>query len=150
MQEFFNQSLSFRDNKNLNLMGSWGYGSFGNDGAGDWVCELLRNPSFVFIRKTLQASLDNPNDSWTNEQSIAAAETLCVLNGKVPPDYHEVSHNLEPAIEILKKQPRPTNLNEFALKVVEQIEKESELKELWEGMEEWAEEINNLKKRLTN
>lgn len=131
-------------------MGAWNYGSFGNDGAGDWICELLDNPSFTFIHTSLQASLDCKDDTWINEQSIAAAEALCVFDGKIPPDYHEVSHNLEPAIQMLRKQPKPLNLNEFALQVVEQIEQRSGLKESWEDMEEWTQAISELKQRLTS
>ena len=129
-------------------MGTWSVGSFGNDSAGDWVIDLLENPTFQFIRETLEESIENPDESFLNENAIAAAETLCILSGVMPSDYKEVSHNLDRAVAILKEQPMPTDLKEMALHTVEMIEKDSELKELWEDDEDWVMEIKELKQRL--
>src|SRR5436190_549370 len=113
-------------------MGTWASGSFGNDSAGDWVVDLLENPSYLFIRETLSSSVEDPNDSTSNQNAIAAAEVLCIVDGVIPNDYEEVSHNLAPAIEKLKQEHMPDDLKKLALKAVEIIEKQSELKELWE------------------
>lgn len=129
-------------------MGTWAVGSFGNDSAGDWAIDLLENPTFQFIKETLEASIEDPHDSMLNENAIAAAEVLCMLDGFIPADYDQVSHNLEPAIAKLKEQPLPANLKELALRSVESIEQDSELKELWEEDEDWASEIRALKQRL--
>lgn len=129
-------------------MGAWATGSFGNDGAGDWAIDIAKNPTFDFLRESLQASIDNPNETRTNEQSIAAAETVCILNGQIPEDYEEVKHNLEPAVEILKRQVLPPDIKDLALLSVETIERDSELKELWEDDPDWIKEIKALKERL--
>jgi len=129
-------------------MGTWATGSFGNDSAGDWVIEFSENPTFQFIKETLETSIEDPDDSMSNENAIAAAETLCILSGIIPNDYEEVSHNLEPVIAKLKEQPMPTDIKNLALKAVELIEKDSELKELWENDEDWITEIKKLKQRL--
>jgi uncharacterized membrane protein len=134
---------------NFIAMGTWATGSFGNDGAGDWAMEILENPTFDFLRESLQASIDNPFDTWTNEQSIAAAETICILNGQIPKDYEEVKHNLERAVEILKQQEFPSDIKGLAIFCVETIERDSELKDTWESDQEWIEEIKALKERLT-
>jgi len=42
----------------------------------------------------------------------------------------------------------PTGLKELALHAVEIIEKDSEVKELWEEDEDWITEIKELKLRL--
>lgn len=112
--------------------------------------ELRENPSYAFIRETLQASIDNPFDSIANESAVAAAEVLCILEGKLPADYQDVEHNLIPAVEKLKQEEYPTDLKGFALKALMIIEKDSELKDLWEDDREWAEEIRALKSRLGN
>ncbi|SHN36826.1 DUF4259 domain-containing protein [Chitinophaga sp. CF418] len=130
-------------------MGTWAVGSFGNDSAGDWVMDLMENPTFEFIRETLEESIENPNDGMSNENAIAAAETICILNGVIPSDYEEVRHNLEPAIAKLKERSIPADLKALALTAIEIIEKDSEIKELWEGDEEWTAEIRELKRRLT-
>lgn len=129
-------------------MGTWAIGSFGNDDAGDWVMDLAEKPHFSFITETLQDSINNPDDGGINACAVAAAEVICILDGKIPPDYEEVSHNLEPAIQSLKSQPIPTNLKQLALKAISQIIEQSELKDLWEGDQEWEKEINDLKNRL--
>jgi hypothetical protein len=41
-------------------MGTWAAGSFDNDSAGDWVIDLKENPTFAFLRETLEASLEDP------------------------------------------------------------------------------------------
>ncbi|QHS59148.1 DUF4259 domain-containing protein [Chitinophaga agri] len=129
-------------------MGTWANGSFGNDDAGDWVIDFSEQPNFDFLTVTLQGSIDNPNDAGLNMCAIAAAEVICILDGKIPLDYEEVSHNLAEVIELLKSQPVPMNLRELAVIAVSGIIKQSELKELWEGDEEWEEEVSALKSRL--
>ena len=129
-------------------MGTWAVGSFGNDSAGDWAIDLLENPTFQFIKETLEASINDPHDSMFNENAIAAAEVRCMLDGFIPNDYDQVCHNLEPAMAVLKQQPVPNGLKQLALQVVEHIQENSELRELWEGDEEWNNEIKALKQRL--
>lgn len=131
-------------------MGAWAYGSFGNDDAGDWVIDLSEKPNFSFLAETLQNSIDDPEDAGYNCCAVAASEVICILDGKIPLDYEEVSHNLEPVIELMKSQPIPTNIRQLALKSINGIIKHSELKDLWEGDQEWEEEINALKSRLIN
>ena len=130
-------------------MGTWAAGSFGNDSAGDWIIDLLENPSYAFLEETLRASMEDPHDSMLNENAVAAAEVICIINtGTNPKDYDEVSHNLEPALEKLTQQEMPPRLGSLALQSVEMIEQNSELKELWEEDDEWADEIRALKQRL--
>ncbi|WP_276484066.1 DUF4259 domain-containing protein [Paraflavitalea pollutisoli] len=129
-------------------MGTWATGSFGNDGAGDWAIAMLENPTYDFLRQSLKDSIDNPDDTWTNEQSIAAAETVCILYGHIPADYEEVKHNLEPAVELLKQQVVPADIKKLAIDCVEAVEKASMLKDTWEGDPDWEAEIKALKERL--
>lgn len=129
-------------------MGTWAAGSFGNDSAGDWVIDLNENPTFAFIRETIEASIEDPQDSMVNENAIAAAEVLCILGGTVPKDYGEVDHNLAPAIAKLQEEPMPGDLKTLALQAIAVIEEASELKELWEEDEDWINEIHALKLRL--
>lgn len=132
-------------------MGTWSVGSFGNDSAGDWIIDLLETPTYQFIRTTLLASTTEAHDKLSNENAIAAAEVLCIVEGfkANDSDYDQVAHNLEPALEKLRYQVMPSDLRELAFATVEDIEKESELKELWEDDEEWISEIKALKQRLT-
>ncbi|SHL99638.1 protein of unknown function [Chitinophaga jiangningensis] len=131
-------------------MGTWNEGSFGNDEAGDWIIDLSETPTLEFIKATLQASIDNPNNVDFNLTAVAAAEVICILEGKIPADYHEVSHNLAPVIEILKQQQISSELKKLAIRCIIMIAADSELKECWEEDEEWEIEINSLMHRLSN
>ena len=130
-------------------MGTWATGSFGNDSAGDWVIDLLENPSYAFLEETLRASIEKSDDPMLNENAIAAAEVVCIVStGVKPKDYKEVSHNLTPAIKKLKQRKMPIHLKNLAIQTVVMIEQNSELKELWEGDNDWGAEIQVLKQRL--
>jgi Domain of unknown function (DUF4259) len=136
-------------------MGTWSVSSFGNDSAGDWIIDLLENPTYGFIRETLIKSMSGERYSLFNENAIAAAEVICMLNGVKSAgkhfsyDYDQVSHNLEPAIENLKQQDMPIDLIGLALTSIGDIAKESELKEMWEDDEEWIASISELIERLS-
>jgi hypothetical protein len=67
--------------REISTMGTWAVSSFGNDAAGDWVIALADNPTYAFLRQTLQDSIDSPDDSDTNASAVAAAEVLCIIDG---------------------------------------------------------------------
>ena len=75
-------------------MGTWAVGSFGNDASGDWVIDLTENPTYAFLRETIQDAIDIPNNSDINANAIADAEILAITDGTLPKDYIEVAHNL--------------------------------------------------------
>lgn len=125
-------------------MGTWAAGSFGNDAAGDWVYELEENPTYEFLRETLQQGLDMLEDSDSNAAAIAAAEILCIVEGKLPADYDE--ENLGEPVASLKQEEMPDDLKALAISCLNAILEESELKELWEeaGDEEWTGEVKRV------
>ena len=129
-------------------MGTWAVSSFGNDAAGDWVIDLANNPTYAFLRQTLQDSIDAPEDSDTNACAVAAAEVLCIIDGHLPGDYQEVAHNLSSPVTILQQQPIPGDLPALAINCLKSILEDSELKELWEGDEEWIDDIQRLMNQL--
>lgn len=129
-------------------MGTWAVGSFGNDAAGDWVIDLAGNPTYGFLRQTLQESIDAPGDSDTNSCAIAAAEVLCIVGGQLPGDYEEVAHNLLSPVALLQQQPVPVDLPALAVTCLKSILADSELKELWEDDQEWTADIQRLISQL--
>lgn len=132
-------------------MGSWDVSSFGNDGARDWLHELLqaKGADRVF-RALMAASRLSANDylqSTECECGIAAAEIVAAGAGnpasQLPPEAVEwvKDRNFVPGAEIV----------DMALRVVERVSKNSELKELWDdtdSAEEWYRIIEDLTKRL--
>ncbi len=132
-------------------MGSWDVSSFGNDGARDWLDELLqaKGADRVF-RSLMVAGKLGPNDylqSTECECAVAAAEIVAAGAGnpsaKLPPKASQwvQERNFTAGAEIV----------DLALRVVERVCKNSELKELWDdtdSAEEWYGLIEDLEKRL--
>lgn len=132
-------------------MGSWDVSSFGNDGARDWLEELLqaKGADRVF-RSLMVAGKHGPNDylqSTECECAVAAAEIVAAGAGnpsaKLPPKASQwvQERNFTAGAEIV----------DLALRVVERVSKNSELKELWDdtdSAEEWYGLIEDLEKRL--
>lgn len=132
-------------------MGSWDVSSFGNDTAQDWLNELLqaKGADKVF-RALMAASRLGANDylqSTECENAVAAAEIVAAGAGnpspKLPADAAEwvKERNFLPGAEIV----------DMALRVVERVSKNSELKELWDdtdSAEEWYSIIEDLTRRL--
>lgn len=132
-------------------MGSWDVSSFGNDGARDWLDELLqaKGADRVF-RSLMVAGKHGPNDylqSTECECAVAAAEIVAAGAGnpsaKLPPKAAQwvQERNFTAGAEIV----------DLALRVVERVSKNSELKELWDdtdSAEEWYKLVEDLEKRL--
>ncbi len=129
-------------------MGTWAAGSFDNDASFDWVIELSENPSFDFIEHTLQVTIDEPRDPDNNQSAIAACEVVSILYGHIPRVPEEIFFPLAEVVKVLEQKPIPKHLAELALKAIESVEKESELRELWQDDTEWKDDINALKAKL--
>ncbi|HEY9731606.1 MAG TPA: DUF4259 domain-containing protein [Drouetiella sp.] len=132
-------------------MGSWDVSSFGNDGARDWLQELLQAKGADRVFRALMAasrlSAKDYLQSTECECAVAAAEVIAAAAGNPSPKLpHEVAewvkeHNFAAGAEVV----------DMALRVVERVSKNSELKELWDdtdSAEEWYAIIEDLMKRL--
>ena len=130
-------------------MGAWEAGSFDNDDAADWVNDFSDEPSRKLIESTLKAVTDIGDEYLEAPESsmaIAAAEVVAALQNaphpKLPEGLQEVVSNSKIASD--------KNLVNLALKAVERVKTNSELKELWEegDASEWLTAINSLEERL--
>lgn len=132
-------------------MGSWDVSSFGNDGARDWLGELIQAKGADRVFRSLMAAGKlGPNDylqATESECAIAAAEIVAAGAGNP-------SANLPPAASGWVKERNfsaGAEIVDLALRVVERVSKNSELKELWDdtdSSEEWYSIIKDLEKRL--
>lgn len=129
-------------------MGTWGPGSFENDDASDWLAELAFEDDTDFVEETLQdvADADGYIEAPECQQAIAAAEAVAALNGsparEVPKEIADWADNLGEAPD--------EALVALAVRAVERVRNDSELKELWmEGdFMEWYEAMDDLLSRL--
>jgi hypothetical protein len=131
-------------------MGAWGFDSFENDDALDWVATLTESHDFSEIDTVFEAILENDNDYLEAPDcsvALAAAEVVAALNGKG-------SKSLpEEIIEWIKNKPKPSSgLIKNAQLVIDKIQTESELLELWKENEDvfpkWLDSLKDLKTRL--
>ncbi len=134
-------------------MGAWGFGSFENDSALDWVSHLTQYDDLSFIISTLGSAIDDPlvtfHHSYVNSKTlhtaIAAAETVAVLIGQpsvdIPEELNEWIQKLHPHVG--------EDTIELAQRVVAHVLQTQVLRDLWEeDYESWRSEIENLQLRL--
>jgi len=127
-------------------MPAWGTGSFENDCAKDWLAGLATLSPDDLGQIFVQAA-DNPGYLEAHASSIvvAAAEVIAALNGLtpegMPPEIIQWTTNRAPTPE----------LKALALRALERVRKNSELKDLWleaDGLNDWITVIQELQTRL--
>jgi hypothetical protein len=128
-------------------MGAWGTGSFENDDAASWIAELGTIVPDDLAQILVQAA-DNPSylEAPASRIAVAAAEVIAALNG---------SPAQEPPPEIIKwttnRQASTRELKALALRALERVRKNSELKDLWleaDGLNDWIAAIQDLQTRV--
>jgi hypothetical protein len=132
-------------------MGTWGYKSFENDYALDWVDELLENGGVEPITEALDAVLeleDEQPEATGSSMAIAAAEVVAALAGKpateLPEDLNQWIAN--------QKGGKPGLLKK-AQRALKKVLQDSELKDLWAENDRfplWQAEVDNLLTRLNS
>jgi hypothetical protein len=128
-------------------MGAWGTGSFENDDAKNWLAELgLIVPDD--LTQILLRAADNPGylEAPASRIVVAAAEVIAALNA---------SPSQEVSPEIVKwmtnRQASTPELKALALRALERVRKNSELKDLWleaDGLNDWIAAIQDLQTRV--
>lgn len=137
-------------------MGAWGSGSFENDCALDWLMELLETNDLSYVEATFSEVLDeelNFLDVDLGCNTLAAAELIARLEGAKNSPAREIA-SLEEWIG--ENSPSvPDELLQLCHLALERVTgRESELVELWEeageeSLNEWLEEVRQLRARLT-
>ena len=132
-------------------MGAWGSGSFENDDASDWVADFCDDPDKELISDALSAVAEIDIGEYLEAPDcsvgLAAAEVVAALKGSPNPDMPDDAKQCVSKLKI-KADPGMVSL---ALKAVERIKTNSELKELWDESEnpaEWYAAVGNLEARL--
>jgi hypothetical protein len=129
-------------------MATWGAGSFENDAAADWTNDLEQADGIEFIIDTVEGIADSEDylEATECQEAIAAAEIIAALKGRPAARLPE---NAQAWVEQRGHPPgqEPVTL---ALRAVEQILVDSELRELWEegAPEEWYAAMDDLRRRL--
>jgi hypothetical protein len=128
-------------------MVGWGTGSFENDYAADWLAKLATIAPDDLTQIFVQAA-DNPGylEAPAAGVVVAAAEAIAALKGSpakgVPPEIIKWTTN------------RPASTPELialALRALERVRRDSELKDLWleaDGLNDWIAALQDLQTRV--
>jgi hypothetical protein len=130
-------------------MGTWGIGSFDNDGAVDWIMDFAEEQSLAKLHSAFRMVSDENGtiESIDAEEAIVAAEVCAALRGNVSIDFPD-----EELVEITREPLLiPNELITTSIKCINSILSKSELKELWEetaDFDNWNEDMKELRDRL--
>jgi len=126
---------------------AWGTGSFENDYAADWLAKLgtltLDDLTQIFAQ-----AADHPGylEAPAASVAVAAAEAIAALDSSpaagVPPEIIKWTTN---------RQASTPELKALALRALERVRKNSELKDLWleaDGLNDWIAAIQDLQTRV--
>ncbi len=129
-------------------MGAWGMGSFENYDAADWVAGLDEIAP-ADLTQILAHAADDPAYLDAPEASIAvaASEVVAALHGSA------AAGAPAKVVEWAKKHPQAftPELNAVALRALDRVRRNSELKDLWmeaDGLNDWIAVIQELQARL--
>ena len=126
---------------------AWGTGSFENDYAADWLRKLETITPDDLTQIFVQAA-DHPGylEAPAASVAVAAAEVIAALNGSpaagVPTQIIQWTTN---------RQPPTPDLTALALRALQRVRKNSELKDLWleaDGLNDWIAAIQDLQTRV--
>jgi hypothetical protein len=132
-------------------MGAWGYGSFENDDAADWVYEF-ESSGVEAAASALEHVSNMADDEYLEapeaSAAIAAAEIVAAARDG---DLSKLSENASETFARHRQSLIGSQLLEPARRAVERILRQSELKDLWEQSEQgemWSRGMDNLSLRL--
>jgi hypothetical protein len=132
-------------------MGAWGADSFENDDASDWLADFCEGPETEATSAALSTVSEMAVADYLEAPdccvAIAAAEVVAAQKGAPNASLNDEAKICLKTLE--SKADR--GLVSLALKALERIKTNSELKELWDESEnpaEWYQAVGNLESRL--
>lgn len=130
-------------------MGAWGHGNFENDDALDWLAELQPDDGDEAFAEVFDMVIEQKDDYIEAPEAamaLAAAEVLAALLGRPPKTLPD-----EVTAWLKDKKPPKRGLVKNAIRAVTYVLRESELRQLWEDTDhfaDWQAEVEGLLHRL--
>jgi hypothetical protein len=130
-------------------MAGWGTGSFENEDAQNFLV-ALHSKEPADLRTILARVADNEDylNAPVSSVAIAVAEIVAIAKGDPP---RAVPRQITEWVGKVEGAPSAEML-ELALRAVERVRTNSELKDLWleaEGLNEWSTALRDLRERLS-
>lgn len=126
-------------------MGAIGYTIFEDDLGADWAADFLKDPSIEAIRRILTKA-----GSTTYLDDRAATAVLCcaeIVAAGLGNPIQTMSDDLCSWVESAAGDLTP--LKDRAYNIVEVVQENSELSEIWAGDPEWIDYLQELRSRLS-
>jgi hypothetical protein len=132
-------------------MGTWGCKTFENDGAADWLYDLEEAEQHEFLLNPIRDALKAKGKIDIDDclESLASAEVMAGSRYEPPKDVPRIARSWIKRTAFVAKD---ADLK-LAIRAVEKICKNSELKDTWESegkLAPWVKEVKQLSKRLAN
>lgn len=127
-------------------MGAWSHEPFGNDTACDWAYELEEASDFSPIEQALDRVLDDGSeyiDAPEAEEAIAAIEVIAKLLG-VGTQSDSYTERVDAWVQKINQRPSAELIQKAKNAISIILSENSELAELWEEDEQWAQGISGL------
>jgi hypothetical protein len=132
-------------------MGAWGADSFENDDASDWLADFCEGPDTESTAAALSTVSEMAAADYLEAPdccvAIAAAEVVASQKGAPNANLNDEAKTCLRSLEGKANH----GLVSLALKALERIKTNSELKELWDESEnpaEWYQAVGNLESKL--
>jgi hypothetical protein len=135
-------------------MAGWATGSFENDHAQTWLPQLT-SLSVEDLQPLLSRAADNADYLEAPDSSIAvaAAEAVAALKGAPPTALPKKMADWVHEARSNSTDDLIPNLASLALRAIQRVRTNSELKDLWleaDGLNEWSANLRDLEKRLAD
>jgi len=135
-------------------MAGWGTGSFENEDAQAWL-PLLASLALDDLHPLLARAADNAEYLEAPESSIAiaAAEAVAALKGAPATAMPKQIADWARATKSQSNGDSLQDLTALAVRAVQRVRTNSELKDLWlqaDGLNEWSANLRDLEKRLAS
>lgn len=135
-------------------MAGWGPGSFENEDAQDWLSKL-NSLTLDDLHPIFTRAADNEDylEAPESSRAIAAAEAIATLRG-VPPN--ATPKQVSDWVSAAKSKSKDGSLEDtagLALRAIQRVRTNSELKDLWleaDGLNEWSANLRDLEQRLAS
>lgn len=120
-------------------MGTWSHEPFGNDSANDWAYDLEESRDFSLVAAALKRAADAEVDLDEDEavEAVAAAEVLAKALGRGTQS-DAYTEKVDAWLASISAKPSPDLLQLAQRALARVLAPESELRELWEETEHFA------------
>jgi hypothetical protein len=129
-------------------MGAWGPDNFDNDDAADWADDFVEIGDMSFITEVLETVAATGAEDYLEApmSCVAACEVIARLKGNWG-KRNSFSQDVDDWVEANQIQPSPS-LVQLALRAIDRIRSNSELKDLWREAPDWHGAVADLRERV--